>query len=165
MRDGQLPHQLPGRRRLASRRGVLEGLPLSLIISIIIIAIGTTILLGLFVYSRGHTLSSVSLSTPSGALTGGNVYGAWKQPLLFLVTAWASSGGALPGVLVAVEGCGFDELNHTASNGTAMFVLPPPTIPQHSSGCVMPVQATYQPPASLGATASQTYSTSVVIVA
>lgn len=138
---------------------------MTLIISLIIIAIGSAILLGLYVYSRAHTLSALTLSTPSGALNGETVYGAWKQPLLFQVTAWADSGGTLSGVLVSVAGCGFSELNRTATNGTAQFVLPQPVIPSHGTGCVMSVGATYNPPGTLGATSSQTYSTSVVIVA
>lgn len=151
-------------RLFRSRRGVLEGLPLTLLISMLLIAVGTSILLELFVYSRAHTLNSLSLATPSGSLAGENVFGAWKQPLLFLATAWAQSGGTIGGVTVTVDGCGIDQIQHTLSNGTAMFLLPIPTLPAHSNSCVLPISALYDPPGALGGSSSQTYSTSLVIV-
>lgn len=148
-----------GRRWRRSQRGVLEGLPLSLIISIFIIAVGSVVLLGLFSYSQGLSLSSISFTTPAAPfadyLTG--------TPQQLEVTAWARSGGNLGGVLITLNGTGVSEIGTTASNGSVFFWIVP-VFHNHATSGVISVSASYSPGVSLVAQPHQTYSVSVPVL-
>ena len=139
-------------RRLRSRRAVLEGLPLSMIISVIIIAVGTIALLTIFSYANGQHLSSVSLSTgsPPSASVNGFLYCSASSWFSLTVTAYSEAGNVLPGVRVAITGSGYGNASDTAANGSATFFLPPPTLAEHATSGEITVTATYTPGLGIG---------------
>lgn len=152
------------RRLRRSRRGVLEGLPLTLIISVIIIAIGTAILLGLFYYAQGNQLGSVAVSQGPARSGVQGFIPLWKTPLSFWVLALSQSHGSLQGVLVEVNGSGIDEIATTGHNGTAYFTLPPPQLPEHASSGTLAIVARYDPPSTFTQQPTETLSISEVIL-
>jgi hypothetical protein len=152
------------RRRLGSRRGVLEGLPLSLLISILIMAIGIAVLVALFAYGNGQHLASLGLTTgspPTNAVHG-YLYGPWTG-LHLSVTAYSASGNPLGEVLVKLNGSGYNTQEFTSPNGSAGFFLPPPSFAYHATSGVLTVSATYAPPPGFGASPEGT-SVQVVIL-
>ena len=150
---------------MRGRRGVLEGLPLTLIISVVIIAIGTALMFGLYSYAQSHHLSSLAITEGPARSSVNGWIPLWYNPLHFEVLAIASSGGGLSGVIINLNGTGISAQTYTAANGTAMFLLPPPTLPEHSTDGVLTIPATDSPPATLGtSTATEGSSLSEVIL-
>lgn len=148
-------------RRLSSRRGVLEGLPLSILISFLIIAIGTAVIFGVYAYTRGQALAGLTLGTPYGTVQG-PLAGPWPEQLT--VTALAENGGTISGVTILTNGSGENFLGVTPSNGTLTFLLNQPKFATDATSGIMTVTATYTPSASLSGKGPQVFSTSVVIL-
>ncbi len=149
-----------GRGIKAHRRGVLEGVPLTLLISIFIIAIGAVLILGLFSYAKVTSLGSLSLATPSGSTRQGFIL---AQPTQLEVTAWAQSGAHLSGVGVVLNGSGVSLRGLTGGNGTVFFWIVP-VLHYHASSGVLTVSATYSPGVSLVSPPTQSYSVSLMVL-
>jgi hypothetical protein len=152
------------RRFRRTRRGVLEGLPLTLIISVVIVAIGTAILLGLFYYSQSNQLGSLAVSREANQTAVQGWLPLWKTPMPFWVLALSQSHGALRGVQVEVNGSGIDELAVTGSNGSAYFTLPPPLLPEHATSGTLAIVARYDPPATFAPQPTESLTLSEVIL-
>jgi len=150
---------------MRGRRGVLEGLPLTLIISIVIIAIGTTIMFSLYSYAESHHLSSLTVTQGPARSAVNGWLPLWYSPLHLEVTAVSSSGGGLGGVIINLNGSGISIQTLTATNGTAMFLLQPPSLPEHATDGLLTISASYSPAATLGtSTASEGVTVSEVIL-
>lgn len=149
------------RRRLrAHRRAVLEGVPLTVLISILIIAIGAVLLLSLFSYAKVTSLGALSVATPSGSTKQGFIL---AQPTQLEVTAWAQSGGHLGGVGVVLNGSGVSQRGLTAGNGSVFFWVVP-VLHYHASSGVLTVSATYSPTVSLASPPTQSYTVSLMVL-
>ncbi len=152
-------------RRLRNRRGVLEGLPLTLIISVIIAVIGTAILFGFFYTAQGAHLSSVAVGEgPGNTPVNGWIYWNLSSQLKLTVTALSQTSGGLGQVLVEVNGSGIDVSHDTLANGTYVFLLPLPHFAQHATEGPLTIIATYNPPATFGANSPETVTVSEVIL-
>lgn len=150
------------RQRLrASTRGVLEGFPLTVIISIMIVAVGSLVLIGLFEYSHSTTLGSLSFQTPMLGAYPGYLTNTSTQ---LEVTAWAASGGTLSGVQIVLNGTDVSERGLTAGNGSAFFWVDP-SFRDHATSGVISISALYAPGVSLVSQPTQTYSTTVLVLA
>jgi len=147
---------------MRGERGVLEGLPLTLIISVIIIVIGTAILFGIAFYAQGNHLSK--LEVIEGNTPANGIIVQWPTATQFEITALTQSGTDLNGVIINIYGCGIDMQGTTASQGTLIILLPPPVLANHSLDGVLNFKGTYSPPATIGSAQLETASVSEVIV-
>ena len=150
------------RRRLGrTRRAVLEGLPLSIIISVMVIAVGTIVLFGLFSYAKGISLGSITFQTPGAVYPG---YIKASPPTQLEVTAWAQSGGTLGGVIVVLNGSGVYSTGVTNSGNGSVFFWVVPVFHNHATSGVISITARYAPGASLVAQPQQSYSTTILVL-
>ncbi|MDE1820649.1 MAG: hypothetical protein KGJ23_01255 [Euryarchaeota archaeon] len=143
-----------------SRRGVLEGLPLSVLISIFVIAIGTVLVLSLFSYARMTSLSQIVVSTPAGTTTNGFINAA---PTQLKVTAWAQSGGVLGGVTIVLNGSSISGRALTSANGSAFFWIVP-VLHYHASSGELTVTGIYLPSVSLASPPQQTTTVTLMVL-
>lgn len=146
-------------RRLRSRRAVLEGMPLSMLISILIIAIGTIVIVSLYAYAQVTNLSSVTVYTSLGQASGFLP----AKPTQLRVTAWTQNGGTMGGVTVVLNGSGVSERGQTAGNGSAYFWIEP-VLHDHATSGVLNVLASYTPTVSLVAPAHQSYQVTLAVL-
>lgn len=150
-----------GRRRFrAARRGVLEGLPLSILISILVIAIGASILLSLFELSRATTIGNVYVSEGGMTVTG---FIPATPATQIEVHVLAQSGGAIANALVVLNGSGVGLSGSTAPNGTAVFWIAP-YLHNHASSGTISIVATYQGGVSFNTPARQSFTTTLVVL-
>lgn len=150
-----------GRGLSRSRRAVLEGLPLTILVSVIVIAVGSIVLLGIYEYAQGMNLGSVTLANAAG----GNPGYLTGTPSRLVVTAWASNGGVLGHVSIVLNGTGISQRGSTTTNnGTAIFWIVP-VFHNHATSGILSVVATYSPGVSLVSQPTQTYSTTVPVLA
>lgn len=151
------------RRLRGTRRGVLEGFPLSILISIIIIAVGSLILIGLFEYSRSQSLGTVSVGTPLGPIHGVLPLPAPGAGTTLIVTVDSQFGGPLGGAVVTLNGSQVDTQALTSSNGSAwMWIVP--VFYNHATSGVVSVTVSYAPGSSLATNTDQTYTTSFEVL-
>lgn len=138
---------------------MLEGLPLSVLISIIIIAIGAVLLLSLYSYAKVTNLGSITAATSSGAATGF----LSAAPTRLTVTAWAQAGSTLGGVSVLLNGTGISERSITSANGSVVFWITP-VLHDHATSGVLTILGTYSPTVSLVAPPSQSYTLTLTVL-
>ncbi len=146
-------------RRLGSRRAVLEGMPLSMLISILIIAIGTIVIVSLYAYAQVTNLSSVTVYTTVGQASGFLP----ATPTQLRVTAWTQNGGTMGGVTIVLNGSGISERGQTSGNGSAYFWIEP-VLHNHATSGVLNIFATYTPTVSLVAPAHQSYQVTLSVL-
>jgi len=121
--------------------------------------------MSLYFYAQGRHLSTIYVVQGPGRQQVNGWLPMWYNSLHFEVTTVAAAGGGLAGVIVNVNGSGIDVQAPTASNGTVMFLLPPPTLPEHATNGLLTITATYSPPPTLGSSsADETASVSEVIL-
>lgn len=153
-----------GGRRISGTRGVLEGLPLTLLISIIIIALGTAVLLGLYLHAQSTHLSSIYVARGTAKAPVNGWLPIWSGNMSLFVTATSETNGGLGGVTVTVNGSGINVIGKTTSNGTVDLTLPQPMLPTHAEDGSLTIVATYTPPPTLGASTIETDTISEVIL-
>jgi hypothetical protein len=144
-----------------SKRGVLEGLPLSLLISIFIIAVGAAILIGIYEYAQTVTLSTITVATPGVAGPFPGFLSA--TPTQLEVNALSKTHGPLGGVQVILNGSGVSLSSVTAANGSVFFWIEP-VFREHATSGVLQVTATYQNGVSFSSSPVQSYALSIPVL-
>ncbi|MEM3444856.1 MAG: hypothetical protein QW115_02665 [Thermoplasmata archaeon] len=98
------------------RKGVVQSLPLLLIVIVIIAAVGIAILVGWMYMVKKPELGHIEIEVKD--MIVGNTYD-------FNITAYDTNGKTLENVEIALSGCGVDTKKLTDKEGKAFFSVTP----------------------------------------
>jgi hypothetical protein len=139
---------------------VLEGLPLTILISILIIAVGASLLLSIYELARMSTIGNVYVSVAGATVSG---FLPASPPTQLVVHVLAQSGGAMANVMVVLNGSGVGLSGATSPNGSVYFWVVP-VLHNHAASGTLSVQATYTGGVSFSTPARQSFTTTLVVL-
>ncbi|MEM4292681.1 MAG: hypothetical protein QXJ27_00725 [Thermoplasmata archaeon] len=115
------------------RKGVVQSLPLLLIVIVIIAAVGIAILVGWMYMVKKPELGHIEIEVKD--MIVGNTYD-------FNITAYDTNGKTLENVEIALSGCGVDTKKLTDKEGKAFFSVTP-KLPENTHTGEIKVTAQY----------------------